>query len=700
MRSIITQIIVKNYYNAVTTKTDSIDRDRSSISFNSRVLALAESPTVPLLERLRYLCIVTRNIDEFFEIRMAELFNDLSRSAGAETASIRAQNPRYLGIVQDAHALVKKKYQIFARNLLPDLASTGIRLISHRERTKAQRKWVEQYFKREVAPLLTPITLDPAHPFPQIANKSLNFIVELREGRSDRGPRKIAIVRAPRSLPRVVEMPKELCTDYRGFVLLTSIIRSHLHSMWPSAKLIGYSQFRVTRDSDLWLDELDVKDIRAALRSKLDTRSYGRAVRLEVSATCPQSLVEFLQTHFGLLETDTYRVAGPVNLVRLDEIVDRATTAKLRFPAVRQRFEMPGSGFTGFAALAQKDLLLHHPFDSFQPVLDFLVLASNDAAVVSIKITVYRIGTDSALMQALLRAAKRGVDVLVVLELRARFDEETNIDWAEQLERVGVQVIYGAVGLKTHAKMCLVTRREHGGLRLYAHLSTGNYNAITSKRYTDFGLLTAQAAICEDVSRLFQQLAAGTRPKGLAHLWAAPTTLHEKLVAAIRFEAAQARRGERGRIVAKMNALVEPTLVEELYKASQCGVKIDLIVRGACILRPGIANLSENVTVRSVVGRFLEHSRIFGFFRAGDPLVLLSSADWMGRNLFRRIEVAFPITDRALMNRVLGEGIEPYLRDETAWVLGPDGEYSRDSVQETSLASAQEWLLRSMVVAA
>jgi polyphosphate kinase len=671
-----------------------LDRELSQLHFNRRVLALAQDEHIPLLERLRFLCIVGNNVDEFFEVRVAELFTTLY---GQNTsADHRAEDQKhYERIVASAHELVSEQYSTFNHSVLPALGRAGIRLLHHHDRSHAQQKWVTAYFEKNVRPLITPVALDPAHPFPQVSNKSLNFIIELSGNNAFGQPSNIAILKAPRVVPRVIELPQALCKGYRGFVLLSSVIRSNLDALFAPREIVAYSQFRVTRDSDLWVDMHDPSNLRQALRGKLTARSFGRAVRLEVSHGCENSIRQLLTQQFGLSATDVYAVDGPVNIVRLDALVGFVDNPEQRYaPFTPSESFVSRSDSDVFTRLREGDLLLHHPFESFDPVLDFVSASASDPDVVSIKMTIYRTGSESALMDALVRAAQRGKEVTVVLELKARFDEETNINWAERLEKVGAQVVYGVVGLKTHCKLALVHRREGTRLRAYAHLGTGNYNATTARLYTDFGLMTANSVICREAALVFNHLTSSTRLPRLEHLWVAPISLAQNVIAAITAESNIARAGGRGRVVAKMNALVDESIVRALYDASNAGVEIDLIIRGACVLRPGVPGLSANIRVRSIVGRFLEHSRIYCFGNGGQPRIYLSSADWMGRNLFRRIEVALPVLDYALAYRVVAEGIEPYLRDNTdAWILGENGEYAR-SKRHKKKRNAQHELLK------
>jgi polyphosphate kinase len=657
-----------------------LDRELSHLAFNERVLALAERASVPLAERLRYVCIVSSNLDEFFEIRASGLMGEMRETGGLNQASPLWET--FVLIAERAHALVDRQYDIYNEQIMPCLARARIVVLSHSKRTAAQKAWVKEYFEREVRPLLSPIGLDPAHPFPQVMNKTLNFIVQLNGKDAFGRPGTIAIVKVPRALPRVIPLPSRLTPDRQAFVLLSSVIRAHLADLFPRRGLAGFSQFRVTRDSELWVDEREVSDLRTALQVELTQRHFGNSVRLEVLRTCPDSLEHLLREQFGLPLQAVYRVAGPVNLVRLNQLVDHLNRPEHRFPVFAPAWPRNlAQGSDLFEAIRRNDILLHHPFESFEPVVDFLRQAVADPKVVAIRMTLYRTGTGSVLVDLLEEAARLGKEVTVVVELKARFDEEANINVAERLEAVGAQIVYGLVGLKTHAKQLLVLRREsaRGRERLvrYAHLATGNYHPTTTKLYTDFGLLTANPAICTDVEKVFMHLTSLTRVERLKHLWLAPFTLHQRNLAAIANEASLARAGKPARVIAKVNALVDEATINALYEASSAGVRIDLIVRGACSLRPGVKGLSENIRVRSVVGRFLEHSRIYYYGAGGSERVYLASADWMGRNLFRRIEVAFPVLDPKLKRRVIEEGLRPYLEDTAeAWTLLASGEYA------------------------
>ena len=654
-----------------------LNRDLGTLAFNARVLDMARHPDVPLLERLRYLCIVSSNLDEFFEIRVSDTLEELRLANPGSGEFVTASVMRDISLA--AHALVDEQYTLYNDHLSPALKKAGMQILSHGERNAAQRRWVAAFFAREVRPLLVPVSLDPAHPFPQVANKSLHFIVRLN-GRDAFGRENdIAIVRVPRALPRVIKLPDDLTGRRQGFVLLSSVLRASLDELFPGRHVEGFSQFRLTRDSDLAVDDLEVTNLRQALRLGLTQRQFGRAVRLEVATSCPDSLAHFLLEQFQLSEQSLYRVDGPVNLVRLAQLIDLVPVNSLHFPPHRPAW--PASvpiGDSMFDRLRQGDVLLHHPFESFDPVEALLREAVHDPQVLSIQQTIYRTGAHSTLMDLLLEAASRGKEVMVVVELKARFDEEANINWAERLEALGAQVVYGIVGLKTHAKMLLITRREGRHLRRYGHLSTGNYNPVTARLYTDIAHLSANPRITADMAQVFQHLASGSRMSGLKSLIVAPFMLHRRMMEHVHAATAAARAGRPARIVLKMNALTDEPLGLALAQAGRAGVAIDLIVRGACVVPADRPGLSDNVHVRSIIGRFLEHSRVF-YFRIGDEEKLyLSSADWMGRNMFRRIELAWPIDDPLVRQRLIDETLTAYLHDERdAWQMMPDGRYER-----------------------
>ncbi|MFZ6772659.1 polyphosphate kinase 1 [Undibacterium sp. SXout7W] len=674
-----------------------LDREMSQIAFNWRVLAQAEDKTIPLLERLRYLCIVGSNLDEFFEVRVASLL--AQNTVDGELVQHPAFQATLKRISKECHELAQRQYELLNQEILPQLSKKGIHLLRHSERNEAQRAWVKEYFDREVRPLLTPIGLDPAHPFPQVVNKSLNFIVSLAGKDAFGRGTGIAIVKAPRVLPRIIRLPDELSDGGTSFCLLSSVIHSHIADLFNGRDVINYSQFRVTRDSDLWVDEEEVKNLRQALQGELQTRQFGAAVRLEVAKNCPEDLSRFLLEQFSLDSDRLYPVDGPVNMVRLGELVDHIKQPSLRFPPFSAKAIVKYAHADIFTLLRKQDILLHHPFQPFQTVIDFIRSASQDPSVVAIKQTIYRTGMNSDLMESLITAARLGKEVTVIVELMARFDEEANINWADKLQRAGAQVVYGVVGLKTHAKLALVIRREEGGLlRHYAHMGTGNYHPSTTRFYTDFGLLTAHPGIAAEVNEVFIHLTGLTKPKKLDYLWLAPFALQPQIIKAIRNEARIAREGRPARIIAKMNALLDESVIRALYAASADGVKIDLIIRGACALRPGVPGLSENIRVRSIIGRFLEHSRIYYFRNDLAHDVHMASADWMNRNLFRRIEVAFPVLEKSLKKRVITEGLDPYLKDNVnAWTLDSDGQYERKKARlKQPRFCAQQYLMQQL----
>ncbi len=679
--------------------TQFLNRELGILAFQRRVLSQAADESVPLLERLRFITIVSSNLDEFFEIRIAGLKEQIKLGLPEPGSDGRGPAEVFEAVSAEAHALVADQYRLLNEVVLPALAREGVVFPRREDWNAAQRQWIRDYFFKELLPVLTPIGLDPAHPFPRVFNKSLNFAVEL-EGRDAFGRTSgAAIVQAPRALPRVIRLPQAVAGAPYAFVFLSSILHAHVAELFAGMTVKGSYQFRVTRNSDLFVDEEEIKNLHTALKGELLHRHFGDAVRLEVADNCSQRMVEFLLQQFSLEAADLYRVDGPVNLYRLREVPDRVDRPALKYPPFQPGLPGGLGGADLFESLKRQDVLLHHPFQSFLPVIEFIRTTANDPAVIAIKQTVYRTGTDSELMEILVEAARKGKEVTVVVELMARFDEETNLNWAARLEEVGAHVIYGVVGHKTHAKMSLVVRREDGPdgklLRRYVHLGTGNYNPSTARLYTDFGLLTANEEVCADVNEVFKQLTGLGRAGRMKHLWQSPFTLHKRIIAAIRNEAKLAAEGKEGRIIAKMNALLEPQIIEELYLASAAGVSIDLVVRGVCALKPGIEGLSQNIRVRSIVGRFLEHSRVFFFRNGGAEDVYLASADWMDRNFFRRIELCFPVLDPALKRRVLREGLLPYLEDNSqAWEMRPDGSYElarrrgrRRAAQEELLAS-------------
>jgi len=676
-----------------------LNRELGQLEFNRRVLAQAENADVPLLERLKYLCIVSSNLDEFFEIRVAGLKEQIKLTGiPAGPDGMDAQQTLKL-VREQAHQLITRQYQVLNDELLPALDKQGIRFLRRSVWNDAQRAWVREFFFNEVMPVLTPIGLDPSHPFPSVLNKSLNFAVEL-QGKDAFGRNTAkAIVQAPRVLPRTIMLPPEIGGCAHGFVFLSSILHAHVGDLFSGMEVLSCHQFRVTRNSNLFVDDEEVKNLRISLQGELPHRHFGNAVRLEITGNCAPQVAEFLLQQFNLEPADLYRVDGPVNLVRLMDIPSQVARKDLKFPAFSPGVPsvLQKKGADMFKVIRKGDVLLHHPYQSFKPIIDFIQQASTDPSVVAIKQTVYRTGVDSLLMESLIAATQLGKEVTVVVELLARFDEEANINWARKLEDVGAHVVYGVVGHKTHAKMLMVVRREDGKLRRYVHLGTGNYHPRTAKLYTDFGLFTANEEICADANEVFSQLTSLGKAGKLKHLWQSPFTLHTQVLSAIRNETKLAQAGKTAHIIAKMNALLEPETIMALYEASQTGVKVDLIVRGVCALRPGVKGLSENIRVRSIVGRFLEHTRIFYFRNNLKHDVYLASADWMDRNFFRRIEVCFPVLDKKLKERVIEEGLKVYMQDNCqAWDMDADGHYRPKSPRRSTPKNAQSMLLEEL----
>jgi polyphosphate kinase len=672
-----------------------INRELSLLEFNRRVLAQARDKSTPLLERLFFLCISSSNIDEFFEIRVAGLKQQVafgSTQSGSDNMSPSEQLQRISAV---AHQLVDEQYHVLNEEVLPALKKADIHCIDRHNWNQKQQEWIKSYFNRELLPILSPVGLDPAHPFPQVLNKSLNFIISL-EGKDAFGRNSgIAIVQAPRALPRLVQLPASCSPHEYDFVFLSSIIHAHANDLFPGMTVTGCYQFRITRNSDLLVSEEEVGDLMRALEGKLPTRRFAEAVRLEVPDNCPQEMIDYLMHQFNLQKNDVYQVNGPVNLNRLMAISSQVKRPDLKYPSfvpsVQNRLAKSSDIFE---AIKKGDILLHHPFQSFNTVIDFVLAAAMDPDVLAIKQTLYRTEDDSSIVDALIKAANAGKEVTVVIELRARFDEEENIELANELQSAGAHVSYGVVGHKTHAKMSLVIRREGRQLKRYVHLSTGNYHAGTARQYTDYSFLTSDMAITDDVQKVFQQLTALGKPGKRKKILQAPFTFHKGMLDLIHREAEFARKGKSARIIAKMNSLVEPTIIEALYQASQAGVKVDLIVRGICCLRPGIKGVSDNISVRSIVGRFLEHTRIFYFHNDGEYEVYLSSGDWMERNFFRRVETCFPVEEKRMKKKILKEGLQIYLSDNTqSWILQPDGSYKQSTPGNANPRSAQQSLL-------
>jgi polyphosphate kinase len=679
-------------------KSTYINRELSLLEFHKRVLELAMDTSVPLLERLRFLCISCTNLDEFFEIRVAGLKQRMELGAPAQGPEKIPARVVFEELHAQVRELVRNQYKVLNESMFPELTAAGVRFVQSDEWTAEQRAWLTEYFDEQVVPVLTPLTFDPSRPFPRVLNKSLNFIVRLH-GRDAFGRRRHrGMVQAPRSLPRIIKLPEHLSQDgEHNFVFLSSIIRVHVDSLFPGLKVDGCYQFRVTRNSDLYIDEEEVSDLVGALEGQLEASRYGAAVRIEIGHECPEDLQQFLLDHFDLQEQDMFLVEGPVNLNRLSTVCDIKDKPELLYRPFAQG--LPEELMTDdniFDILAKKNVLLHHPYQSFAPVIDFLATAAKDKNVLAIKQTLYRTGADSPVVDCLVRAARSGKEVTVVIELMARFDEAANIALANRLQEAGAHVVYGLVGFKTHAKMLLVVRREEGKLVRYVHLGTGNYHHATTNVYTDYGYLSSSQRLGEDVHKLFLQLTSLTEASDLKRMYASPFTLFDALISKIHRERDNAKAGKEARIIAKINSLNEPKMIDALYEASRAGVKIDLIVRGICSLRPGIEGLSENIHVRSILGRFLEHSRVYYFLNDGNEEFYCSSADWMDRNLFRRNESCFEIRQKAMREKIRYH-LELFLADNCqAWVLNGNGQYERLSPGDGERISAQETFLEQL----
>jgi polyphosphate kinase len=657
-----------------------INRELSILEFNKRVLAQAKDESVPLLERLNYLCISCSNLDEFFEVRVASVIEMVTMDPDTRGIDGLTPNEQLDLISTYTRKLVTDQYDVLNTILLPKLKEENIHFVRRQQWTESQSKWLETYFNEEILPILTPVGLDSAHPFPRILNKSLNFIISLT-GKDAFGRNSgRAVLQAPRSLPRTIKLPsKETGSGPNDFVFLSSIIHAFIDQLFHGMIIKGCYQFRVTRNSDFFVDDDAIDDLLLAVQGELAMRNYGDEVRLEIDANCPDETVSFLLGRFGMTRDRLFLVDGPVNLSRVQEINDLILDRpELKFTPFKPTIPNELARQKDiFSAIKRNDILLHQPFESFSPVVDFIRQAAADPDVLAIKQTLYRTGANSPIVGALVKAARSGKVVTVVIELRARFDEKANIDLASKLQEAAVHVVYGVVGYKTHAKMCLVLRREGKQLRNYVHLGTGNYHPKTAQIYTDYGLFSCDKELGEDVRRVFTQLTSLGKVTKLNKLLQSPFTLHSGLMEKIEREIRHAKAGKPAKIIIQVNAVVEPLAIQALYRASQAGVKIQMIVRGMCCLRPNIAGISENIEVRAIVGRFLEHARIYAFHNDGNQEVYASSADLMNRNMFKRVEVCFPIENKKLAQRIL-RNLDLYLNDNSqAWIMQSDGSYVR-----------------------
>lgn len=672
-----------------------INREISQLKFNERVLEQAKDTNTPLLERLKFLCISCTNLDEFFEIRVFGIKQHIEFSTGYTSVDNKSPTQVLREIHDVATSLVKEQYRVFNDVILPALSKEDVHFIPREKWTRSQRKWIHNFFAEQVEPVLSPLGIDPGHPFPRILNKSLNFIVEVIGSDAFGRNGHLAIVQAPRSLPRLIQLPNKDGDDSVNFVFLSSVIHEFVHDLFEGLQVNGCYQFRVTRNSDLYVDD-EIDNLPLALEGELASRRYGAAARLETYLNTPDHLVDYLLQQFQLSEVDLYKVNGPVNLNRLLNTYDLIDRPDLKYKQFTPLMPDPiNSDSNLFKVISKQDVLMHHPYQSFAPVLNFLHQAANDKKVLAIKQTLYRTGADSQIVDALVNAATAGKEVTVVIELMARFDEAANIKLANRLQKAGAHVVYGIVGIKTHAKIILVIRRENNQLVRYAHLGTGNYHQKTAKLYTDYGMFTCDPNITADLHEIFLQLTSFTKIPRLNHVLQSPFTLYKTIIEYIEKETKRASNNRKAKIIARVNSLVEPQLIQSLYRASMAGVDIKLIVRGPCCLRPGVKGVSDNIEVRSIVGRFLEHSRVFYFYNGGRSKVYCSSADWMDRNFFRRVETAWPLEDRAIRKRVLSE-LELCIKDnQNAWILQADGNYVRaNPSKKDKKVTAQTELLK------
>ncbi len=684
-----------------------INRECSMLEFNSRVLERARNHQLPILERLRYLCISSGNMDEFFEVRIA-LLKEMDKTSGLLTVPDQMPPAKVLeNLYKKTHRLISEQYEVLNDIIIPELDKNDIH-ISHRDEwNEEQKQWAERFFKENLAPVLSPVGVDPAHPFPQVANSALHFLITLKGQDAFGRTIKNAVLQVPRSLPRVIEIPEDIRQYKYNFAFLSTIIHAHIDKIFPGMKVTGCFQFRLTRNTNLFLDEETTRDLLPTIQDELHTRSYGDEVRLEIVDQAPDNAIDFLLEQFNLNENDLYRVNGPVNLYRLSSIVDLVQDYTLKFKPFRQKLpsvlyacgaRQKKQSMTGsiFNCIKQaKQILLHHPYHSFFPVLELLRQSAKDSNVLAIRMTLYRTGASSPIVDHLELASRSGKEVTVIVELKARFDEDDNISVAKRLQRAGAKVVYGVMDHKTHAKMLLVVRKERNKLKYYHHMGTGNYHNVTAKIYTDIGILSNDKAIGKDIYKIFQQLTSLVSTKGLEKLLQSPFTLKKGIINKINREIEHAKNDKPARIIGKMNGLQESDVINALYEASKAGVKIDLIVRGICCLRPGVKGLSENITVRSIIGRFLEHPRIYYFHNDGDNELWCSSADLMHRNLNRRIETAFPVENIDIKKRIVEEALNYFLQDNSeAWLLNSDSTYTHlQPKNNEKLFSAQQTLI-------
>jgi polyphosphate kinase len=673
------------------------NRELSWLEFNRRVLEEAQDPTQPLIERVKFLTIVSSNLDEFFEIRVAGIKQQIQSETSEVGPDGLSPTDTFNRIQKTVRALVATQYALWNNELLPELAKNGIYVREMAELPPKRAAWAHRYFQQEVLPMLTPLAVDASHPFPHLLNRSHNLLVRAKTQRG--GEALHAIVQVPRAVSRLIALPRGKSADEPWeYIYLASLIKQHIGELFPGLILDEVHPFRVTRNSDLYIDDEEAENLLRSIEQELRRSSRGKAVRLEVEADCPKDFLELLLRFFDLTDADAYKVDGPLSMTHLMPLVTNDAFAKLRdrpFQPARDPALPPHVDY--FEVLRRQDVLLHHPYDSFDQIVEWIETAARDPQVLAIKITLYRTSGDSPIVGALIDAANAGKQVTAIVELRARFDEASNIQWARRLEEAGAHVIYGVVGLKTHSKALLIVRRDADQLRRYVHLGTGNYHSRTARIYTDFSLLTSEPKLAEEVATVFNTLTGLAGYPGLKKIMVAPFDMHSRLIQLIERERDNARAGKPGRIVAKLNALVDQEIIEKLYEASCSDVTIDLIVRGICCLRPKIPDLSENIRVISIVGRFLEHSRVFYFENAGQPKVFLSSADWMPRNFYRRIELAFPVENPALRDRIINEVLPSFLHDRVkARELQSDGKYRRLKPEGSEPRAQAQWHFREV----
>jgi len=670
-----------------------INRELSWLEFNRRVLAEAQDPTQPLIERVKFLTIFSSNLDEFFEIRVAGIKQQIESETSNVGPDGLSPTDTFNNIQRIARELVTTQYALWKNELLPELAKNGIRIQEVTQLNAKRAAWARKYFQEEVFPMLTPLAVDASHPFPQLLNKSHNLFVQAKAQRG--GEPLHAIVQVPRVVPRLIALPRSKDEPWT-YVYLASLIKQHITDLFPRLILDGVHAFRVTRNSDLYIDDEEAENLLRTIEQELRRSSRGDAVRLEVEADCPKEFRDLLLEFFELSEADVYKLDGPLSMTHLEPLIANDAFANLkdrpfqpsRDPALARESDV-------FEVIRHQDILLHHPYESFDPVVELIEEAAQDQQVLAIKITLYRTSGDSPLVEALIDAAATGKQVTAIVELRARFDEAVNIQWARRLEEAGAHVIYGVVGLKTHCKALLIVRRDTDRIRHYVHLGTGNYHPRTARIYTDFSFLTTEPHLTEEVAIVFNTLTGLAGYPGLKKLLVAPFDLKQRLIAMIERERDHSLAGKPARIIAKLNSLVDQEIIEKLYEASRAEVTIDLIVRGICCLRPKIPGLSENIRVISIVGRFLEHSRIYYFQNNGQPDLYLASADWMPRNFLRRVEVAFPIVDLALRDRIVNEVLPNFLNDRVkSRELQPDGNYRRLKPEGNEPRAQAQWHFR------